>query len=302
VAGLRVSARAVSDALGAGPGDRWLCCLPVHHVAGLVILGRAWSTSVPCSVQRRFDAAAVASVASDGGATLVSLVPTMVRRLLDAGADLGRFRRVLVGGAALGPDLAERVRRAGASAVTTYGLTETWGGVVHDGHALDGVEIRLGHCDEILVRGPMVMAGYRLRPDETAEVLDGGGWLRTGDVGAVDEQGRLRVVDRRRDLVITGGVNVSPSQVEAVLAHHPDVADVCVGGCADTEWGERVVAYVVPRDRVVPPTLEALRAFARSSLAAADLPRELRLIAAIPRTPGGKPLRWLLAQRSAEQR
>src|SRR6266540_3408831 len=145
-AAIGAAARAVSSALDAGQGDRWLCCLPLHGVAGL--------------------------------ATLVSLVPAMLPRLRAAGADLGRFRRVLLGG---GPIPAEP---AGATLVRTYGLTETFGGVVHDGHPLEGVELRLDK-GEILVRGPMLFRDYRDDPARTAAALRGG-WLRTGDLGRLD--------------------------------------------------------------------------------------------------------------------
>jgi acyl-CoA synthetase (AMP-forming)/AMP-acid ligase II len=147
---------------------------------------------------------------------------------------------------------------------------------------------------EILVRSPTIMRGYRLAPDETAAAFTAAGWFRTGDAGTLDGDGRLRVVDRLRDLVITGGVNVGPSEVEAVLAAHPGVADVCVTGAPDPEWGERVVANVVPADPGAPPSLAELRAFAADRLSAAKLPREVVLIAAVPRSPGGKPLRRLL--------
>ena len=284
--GLAASAAAVSAALEVGPGDRWLACLPLHYVAGLAVLGRAWATGTPVTVLGAFDVATVAAA----DATLVSLVPTMVRRLRDAGVDLGRFRRILLGG---GP-----VPERGPDIVATYGLTETWGGVVHDGHPLAGVELSLGEGDEILVRAPMVMRGYRLAPEETAAAFTADGWLRTGDAGSIDADGRLHVVDRLRDLVITGGVNVAPSEVEAVLAEHPDVADVCVAGASDPEWGERVVAHVVPRDGATPPTLADLRAFAAGRLSPAKLPREVVVTDAIPRTGGGKPLRRLLTGRA----
>lgn len=280
--GLAASAAAVGAALEEDPGDRWLACLPFHHVAGLAVLGRAWAAGTPVTVLERFDVDAVAAA----DATLVSLVPTMVRRFREAGADLGRFRRILVGG---GP-----VRERGPNVVATYGLTETWGGIVHDGRPLDGVELSLGAAEEILVRGPMVMRGYRLAPAETAEAFAAEGWLRTGDAGTIDAGGRLRVVDRLGDLVITGEVNVSPSEVEAVLTGHPGVADVCVVGVADPAWGERVVAHIVPADPAAPPGLAELRAFAADHLSAAKLPREVVLIAAVPRTAGGKPLRRLL--------
>lgn len=283
--GLAASSAAISEALEVGAGDRWLACLPLHYVAGLAVLGRAWAAGIPVTVLDGFD---VGAVVAAGEATLVSLVPTMLRRLWAAGADTTRFRRILLGG---GP-----VRERGPNIVATYGLTETWGGVVHDGHPLAGVELRIGDQDEILVRAPMVMRGYRLAPEATAAAFAAGGWLRTGDAGALDAGGRLRVVDRLRDLIITGGVNVSPSEVEAVLARHPGVADVCVAGAADAEWGERVVAHVVPADPRQPPALEELRAFAAGELSAAKLPREVVITAAIPRSAGGKPLRRLLTR------
>lgn len=280
--GLAASAAAVSEALEVGAGDRWLACLPLHHVAGLAVLGRSWSTGTPVSVLDGFELTAVATAE----ATLVSLVPTMVRRLREAGVDLGRFRRILLGG---GP-----VHEGGPNIVATYGLTETWGGVVHDGHPLAGVELSIGDRSEILVRAPMVMKGYRLAPQETEAAFTADGRLRTGDVGEIDAGGRLRVVDRLRDLIITGGVSVGPSEVEAVLALHPAVADVCVAGAPDPEWGERVVAHVVPRDPAAPPRLADLRAFAAGRLSAAKLPRAVVVTDSIPRTPGGKALRRLL--------
>ncbi len=284
--GLAASGAAVAAALEIGPVDRWLACLPLHYVAGLAVLGRAWATGTPVTVLGGFDVAPVAGAE----ATVVSLVPTMVRRLREAGADLQRFRKILLGG---GP-----VREKGPNIVATYGLTETWGGVVHDGHPLDGVEVSLGEADEILMRGPMVMRGYRLAPEATAAAFTTDGWLRTGDAGTIDAEGRLRVVDRLRDLIITGGVNVSPSEVEGVLGHHPGVADVAVAGAPDPEWDERVVAYIVPTTPDSPPALADLRAFAADRLSAPKLPRELVVVGSIPRTPGGKVARRLLGLHS----
>jgi O-succinylbenzoic acid--CoA ligase len=290
--GMRASAGAVSRAVGAGPGDVWLCCLPVHAVGGLSVVARAWTSGLAVEVARPSPAVLAAT-----SGTLVSLVPTVLARCVEAGVALGRFRRILVGGAPLDEAARRRAQAAGASVVATYGLTETWGGVVHEGHPLDGVELRLDADGEILVGGPTVMRGYRLRPEETAAVLSADGWLRTGDVGAWADDGTLRVVDRRRDLVITGGVNVSPTEVEAVLGRHPGVQDVCVAGAPDREWGERVVAHVVPVDPTRPPRLAELRAFAADQLSAPKLPRQLVVVDAIPRTPGGKALRRLLGGR-----
>jgi O-succinylbenzoic acid--CoA ligase len=314
------SALAVSAALEAGPGDRWLCCLPVHGVAGLAVLARAWRTGLPVEVHQRFDPAAVGAAA--GRATLVSLVPAMLRRLLAAGVEVARFRRVLLGGGPIPAELIEEAAGLGVGLVRTYGLTETFGGVVHDGHPLDGVELEIAgsgglqptspehrepgrlkpgppeHREpdgEILVRGPMLFRRYRGDPERTAAALRGG-WLRTGDLGRLDPDGHLVVLGRRDELVISGGVNVHPAEVEAVLATHPAVAEAAVAGRPDQEWGQRVAAFVVPRDPAAPPTLAELRAFALERLAPAKAPRELVLVPALPRGPSGKLLRRLLPE------
>ena len=305
-AGLAASGAAVSSAI-AGAGGRWLCCLPTHLVAGLAVVGRAWATGGPVTVHPGFDPAAVEEAAGPGG-TFVSLVPTMLRRLLDAApAAVAGFDHILLGGGAIEPDLLARARDAGATVSTTYGMTESWGGVVHNGHPLPGVQLRLELPDddqtvdeetvgEILLRAPMLMRGYRLWPEGTAAAIDADGWYRTGDLGRFDPDagGRLWVVDRLGDLVNTGGVKVSPTEVERILARHPAVADVCVSGRPDPDWGQRVVAFVVPAEPGSPPSLDDLRSFARDELPAAKLPREVVVLRAIPRTPGGKPLRRLL--------
>jgi o-succinylbenzoate---CoA ligase len=323
---IRWSALATSAALEAGPGDRWLCCVPVHGVAGLAVLARAWHTGLPVEVYDGFDPAAVGAAA--GRATLVSLVPAMLRRLLAAGDAASRFRRVLLGGGPVPADLAKEAKDRGVGLVRTYGLTETFGGMAHDGHPLDGAEVRIGGVQagrvggsgmpgvreagvreggagggrgssvpdpegEILVRGPMLFRRYRGEPGRTAAALRGG-WLHTGDLGRIHHDGRLVVLGRVDDLVISGGVNVHPDEVEAVLADHPGVAEVAVAGRADPEWGQRVAAFVVARDPGRPPTLEELRAFARERLAPAKAPRELIIVPALPRGPSGKLLRRLL--------
>jgi O-succinylbenzoic acid--CoA ligase len=318
------SSGATSRSLDAGPGDRWLCCVPTHGVAGLAVVARAWHTGLPVEVHDRFDPAAVADAA--GRATLVSLVPAQLRRLLAVGDQTARFRRVLLGGGPIPADLAADATARGVHLVRTYGLTETFGGMAHDGHPLDGVEVRvggLGTADtasssaglpsragappsggpgssapgspggELLVRGPMLFRRYRGDPARTAAVLRDG-WLHTGDLGRVGPDGRVTVLGRRDDLVITGGVNVHPDEVEAVLATHPQVAEVAVAGRADPEWGQRVVAFVVPKRPDHPPTLDDLRRYALQRLARAKGPRELVLLPSLPRTASGKLLRRLL--------
>jgi o-succinylbenzoate---CoA ligase len=318
---VRWSALATSRALDARPGDRWLCCLPLHRVAGLAVVARAWHTGLPLEVHPGFDPGAVRAAA--GRATLVSLVPAMLRRLLAAGDEAARFRRVLLGGGPIPADLVQESARRRVGLVRTYGLTETFGGMVHDGHPLPGANLRVGGLQprgatppgvwttgatasadglpsggigaegEILVRGPMLFRRYRGDPGRTAAALDRG-WLRTGDLGVLDHEGRLTVLGRSDDLVISGGVNVHPVEVEAVLAGHPGVAEAAVAGRPDPEWGQRVTAFVVPRDPAHPPTLADLRAFTRQRLAPAKAPRELVLVPALPRSSSGKLLRRLL--------
>jgi o-succinylbenzoate---CoA ligase len=288
-AGIEASSLAVSAALGAGADDRWLACVGLHSVAGLAIVARAWHTGASLEVHDHFDTDAVARAAA-GGATLVSVVPTMLARLLDAGARLEGFRRVLLGGAPAPAELVERARAQRVTVVRTYGLTETFGGMAHDGHPLEGVELGIAGDGEITVRGPMLLRRYRRDPVATRAALRDS-WLYTADLGRIEADGRLRVLGRRDDLVITGGVSVHPSEVEAVLARHPEVDDVAVGAAPDPAWGQRLVAYVVPRDRLLPPTLAALRAFARERLSAPKAPRELVLVKRLPRTASGKILR-----------
>jgi o-succinylbenzoate---CoA ligase len=297
-AGIEASSLAVSAALRAGADDRWLACVGLHAVAGLAIVARAWHTGASLEVHDRFDAGAVARAAA-GDATLVSVVPTMLARLLDAGAGLERFRCVLLGGAPAPAELVERATVQGVTVVRTYGLTETFGGVAHDGHPLEGVELAIAGDGEITVRGPMLLRRYRRDPAATRAALRDG-WLHTADLGRIGPDGRLRVLGRRDDLVITGGVSVHPSEVEAVLARHPEVEDVAVGGAPDPEWGQRLVAYVVPRDRLEPPTLATLRAFARERLSAPKAPRELVLVEGLPRTASGKILRRRLESLAGE--
>jgi O-succinylbenzoic acid--CoA ligase len=250
-------------------------------------------TEVLYTVHDALDLERVARSPRDEGTTIVSLVPTVMKRLLDAGAPLHEFRRVITGGAPCPPALRTRAEAAGVAVVDAYGLSETWGGFALDGQPIDGAQVRFGRDDEILVRGPMVMRAYRLDPARTAAALEPDGWLHTGDVGVI-EDGRVRVIDRLKDVVITGGVNVSPTEVEAVLAHHPDIADACVIGVPDDEWGEIVVAVVVPRAGASAPSLEELRAFGREALSGPKLPRATRTVDAIPRTASGKPLRRVL--------
>jgi o-succinylbenzoate---CoA ligase len=288
------AARAFAARCGSADDDRWLMCSPLHHLAGLAILTRARHLGAGFVVHPGFDVAAVAGAPATAGATHMSLVPTMLRRLLDAGAPLREYRRILVGGAAVPPALRVAADAVGAPVAETYGATETWAGVVYDGVPLDGVEVRIASSGEVEIRSGQLMRGYRFDAARTAAAFTPDGWYRTGDLGECDDAGRLRVHGRLDDLIISGGVNVSPTAVEHVLAEHPDVAEVCVAGRPDDEWGERVVAFVLARDPGRPPALESLREFASDALSAAQLPREIVLVDELPRTASGKVVRHRL--------
>lgn len=292
--GMHAMVAGVSAAHGAGgTAQTWLCCLPLHHMAGLGILARHHLGGDGLVIHESFDAAAVARAPTESGATIVSLVPTMLHRMLEEGVPVDGYRALRLGGGPVPDGLRRRAEEAGGRVVATYGMTETWGGCVHDGVADAGVDLRIGEGGEIQVRGTVVTPGYHRDPERTRRAFTADGWLRTGDVGELTagsrgEPDRLRVVDRIKDLIISGGVNVSPTAVEAALIGHPRVADVAVAGAPDDEWGERVVAHVVPVDPGEPPDLDALRAFAAHSLPAPSLPRDVRVTERIPRTPGGK--------------
>jgi len=274
---VRASATATSARLGVQRDDHWLACLPLAHVGGLSVVTRAMVNGTPLTVLPGFDATAV-EAAARAGATLVSLVATALARV-----DPSLFRVVVLGGARPPADLP-------ANVVTTYGLTETGSGVVYDGRPLDGVDLRVAADGEVHLRGPMLLRVYR----DGVDPKDAEGWLPTGDLGALGADGRLVVHGRRGDLVITGGENVWPDAVEAVLAEHPDVAEVVVAGRPDPEWGQRVVAFVVPTARGTLPELDGLRAWVKERLPAFCAPRELEMVERIPRTALGKPRRDLL--------
>ncbi|MEX2420278.1 MAG: fatty acid--CoA ligase family protein, partial [Actinomycetota bacterium] len=274
-----------ADVLAATREDRWLCCLPLTHIGGLLVVLRGALLGAPVTIHGRFDPSAFLG---ETGAVFTSLVPTMLRRLLDAEADLAQYRAILVGGAELPSADHER---SGGAIVQTYGLTESCGGVVYDGRALPGVEIRLGAEGVVELRGPTLMRGYRSDPKATAAAFTSDGWLVTGDVGEIDASdasGLLRVMGRVDDLIISGGEKVWPHEVESAVRAHPKVREVAAAGRSDPEWGERVAVWVVPIDPRDPPTLEDLRAFSARTLARHKAPRELVLVQTLPRTSSSK--------------
>lgn len=277
-AAVAASAVATSSRLRVDPGvDRWLACLPLAHVGGLGVVTRALATGTGLVVHDGFDAAAVEDEARRGGPVLVSLVAAALLRI-----DPRLFRTVVLGGSAV----PEGLRRT--NVVTTYGMTETGSGVVYDGVPLDGVDVRIVD-DEIQLRGPMLLRCYRHDGDgDDLDPKTDDGWLPTDDAGAWGSDGRLVVLGRRTEMIVSGGEKVWPGVVEEVLGSHPDVADVAVAGRPDPQWGETVAVWIVPVDASSPPDLETLRRFVAEQLPSYAAPRRLTLVNGLPRTALGK--------------
>jgi O-succinylbenzoic acid--CoA ligase len=293
-AALGYSARASLARAGARPGERWLACLPASHVAGLQVLTRSVIGGTSPVIAAQATARAVRA-AADAGCAHVSVVPTQLARLLGepgGAAALARYRCVLVGGAAAAAAVLAQARAAGVRAVTTYGMSETCGGCVYDGVPLDGVTVRAGQDGRLRVSGPVLMNRYHGSPGATAAALAatacGDREFVTSDLGTV-EGGRVVVRGRADDVINTGGHKVVPGEVAAALADCPGVREVVVVGRPDPEWGERVIAVVVPADPAEPPALELVRTHVSARLPRYACPSEVVLTEAIPLLPSGKP-------------
>jgi O-succinylbenzoic acid--CoA ligase len=264
------AALASADNLGVLPDDRWLACLPLFHVGGLSILIRSVVSGFAVVLHDTFDAQAVNRAIETDGVTIVSVVAVMLQRMLDAQDDQTyppAFRCALLGGGPAPEPLLRRAMALGVPVTQTYGMTETASQLAtlapHEalrkvgsaGKALRGSAIRvdrdgrpaaIGEAGEILVRGPSLSPGYY--DDDTAtRAAFTDGWFRTGDLGRLDVGGYLTVLDRRDDLIVSGGENVYPAEVEAVLLEHPNVAEAGVYAVADQTWGKRPAALVVAR-------------------------------------------------------
>jgi o-succinylbenzoate---CoA ligase len=269
-------------ALGLDLRERWLCTMPLAHVGGLSILLRSTVYATTVALHERFETDVVLTdlMSSDRAITLVSLVPTMLARLLDAGLENPpTLRWALLGGGPIAPALLARAAAAGVPVAWTYGMTETCSQIATFGVPLHGVDLRFVD-GEIQVRGAIV----------SPSALADDGWLHTGDLGELDAEGRLQIVGRSSDTIVSGGENVSPAEVEAVLLEHPAIADAGVFARPDAEWGERIVATVVLSDGLVATSAE-LQDFVGERLARFKVPKEIEFSDALPRTVSGKLLR-----------
>jgi malonyl-CoA/methylmalonyl-CoA synthetase len=309
-ANLLATAHAVRLAWRWRSDDRLAMCLPLFHIHGLGVgLHGTLVAGASLVLLPKFDPGAIAGAVGDHGATLFFGVPTMYHRLADSPhlPALAGLRLVVSGSAPLPAELhAALAAGSGQRVLERYGMTET-GMLVSNpyegerrpgtvGFALPGVSVRLAPRDggtaEIEVRGPNVIAGYLNRAGATAEAFTGDGWFRTGDLGTLDDDGYLRISGRAKELIISGGYNVYPREVEEVLREHPGVADAAVVGAPSAEWGETVVAFVVPADAVDTATLErGLAEWCAGRLASYKRPRGWRWIDAVPRNALGKVLR-----------
>jgi O-succinylbenzoic acid--CoA ligase len=280
--------------IGVEPSDRWLCCVPLSHIAGLGIVMRSVIYGTTAVVHEGFDVDRVGSALEADGITVVSLVATMLTRLLESGADLSGPRAILVGGGPVPEEPLEEALAKGATVVQTYGLTETCSQVTtlapadarrklgSAGRPLLTTHLRIRE-GEILVQGPTVAPGS----------ADADGWLHTGDLGHIDEDGFLYVRDRIDDMIVSGGENVVPAEVEEVLLRHPEVADAAVIGREDPEWQQAVTAVVV-LESGSEASPDELRRHCAEALAPFKVPKRVELASALPRTPSGKLMRRAL--------
>ncbi len=307
---------AVGSALNLGhdPADRWLACMPFFHVSGLSILFRSVIYGIGVVVHPRFDAAAINRSIQEDGVTIISVVAAMVGRML---TDLGEgryppaFRCLLLGGGPAPVPLLETCAARAIPVVQTYGMTETCAQAVtlapadalrkigSAGKPLAAVQLRIMGDDgiagpdeagEIQLRGPTLTPGYAERPDATARAYTPDGWFATGDIGYLDAEGYLYVLDRRSDLIISGGENVYPAEIEAALLAHPAVQEAGVCGAPDAAWGQVPVAFVVLHAGAAAAPAE-LRAFLADRLARYKVPGAIYLVATLPRNAAGKLLR-----------
>lgn len=308
-----------------GTNNRWVVSMPVHRIAGIMVLVRSWFHNSPFEIDpsvggaRTFEAAAFAATTmramresnKDGRALMVSLVPTQIARLLESGSvgieALQSYELVLSGAATTSQPMLNKLRELGIKVSVSYGMTETCGGCVFDGRPLDGVNISLGTKDDIepgrvTISGPVAASGYRLRPDLDA-VSFISGQIQTHDVGKLDSSGLLHILGRFDDVVTVGGVNVALSAVESLIRHHPAIEDVAVIDLQDELWGSIPIAYAVTRTYISDTSnlISEIQSTIRDQIGRAAVPRTLQFVSALPMLDSGKIDRISLRMQAATE-
>ena len=295
-----------------GTNNRWVVSMPVHRIAGIMVLVRSWYHNSPFEIDpsvggaRQFEAAAFTATTmravresnKDGRALMVSLVPTQIARLIESGSvgieALQSYDLVLSGAAATPQPMLNKMRELGIKVSISYGMTETCGGCVFDGRPLDGVNISLGTKDDVepgrvTISGAVAASGYRLRPDLDA-VSFISGQVQTHDVGKLDASGLLHILGRLDDVVTVGGVNVALSAVESLIRHHPAIEDVAVIDLQDELWGSIPIAYVVTRNHISNPSslISEIQGTIRDQISRAAVPRTVQIVTSLPMLDSGK--------------
>lgn len=306
---LAAAVAASQQRLPLAAGDTWLGCLPLHHVGGISLLHRCFKAGATLLLHNGFAAPQVWRDINEQAVTHISLVPVMLARLLDVAAGIPppiNLRHALIGGGPLSRSLCERALATGWPIRPSWGLSEStaqaatllspereWRpGLV--GAPLPGLAARIAADGRICLRGAQVMAGY-LNPERRPGLGLVDGWLVTGDLGEIDAAGRLTILGRADDLLVSGGVNVHPAGIEDCLAGCPGVSDVAVTATADPEWGDSLLALVVGQ-----PDLQRLHDWSRQHLPAASRPRRFRCVDRLPRNGMGKLERAVLRRLAAE--
>lgn len=285
--------------LGLQEGDSWLCAVPIFHISGLSILMRSVIYGIPVYLEEHFDAKRVDQFLRSGEVTIISVVTTMVQRLLDTYTKSyhPKFRCMLLGGGPASKAILESCFAKGIPLIQSFGMTETASQIVTlppedalqkigaSGKPLFPAEVKISDQDEILLKGPNITAGYLHNEAATQAAFDTNGWFRTGDIGYLDQDGFLFVQERRSDLIISGGENIYPTEIEHVLLEHPTVLEVAVVAKQDDKWGEVPVAFLVTSEET---SEEQLHQFCEERLAKYKIPHQFHFLKELPKTASQK--------------
>lgn len=285
--------------LGLQEGDSWLCAVPIFHISGLSILMRSVIYGIPVYLEEHFDAKRVDQFLRSGEVTIISVVTTMVQRLLDTYTKSyhPKFRCMLLGGGPASKTILESCFAKGIPLIQSFGMTETASQIVTlppedalqkigaSGKPLFPAEVKISDQDEILLKGPNITAGYLHNEAATQAAFDANGWFRTGDIGYLDQDGFLFVQERRSDLIISGGENIYPTEIEHVLLDYPTVLEVAVVAKQDDKWGEVPVAFLVTTEGT---SEEQLHQFCEERLAKYKIPHQFHFLDELPKTASQK--------------